>query len=391
MANRHESGWMMPMGPRSPDEDHRPATPLELFFDLVFVVAIAQASGQLHHALLEGHGAPAILSFVMVFFAIWWAWMNFTWFASSYDNDDALYRMVVFVQMTGALILAAGVTRAFDGDWSVMTWGYVVMRLAMVCQWIRASGHDPVRRTSARRFALGISVLQVGWVGLLLVPAGTVIAGFFILVVLEMLVPVWADRAAPMSWHPAHIAERYGLFTIIVLGESILATSMAIESELTDNSLTLPIAAIIVGGLLIVYTMWWLYFDRPGHEAIESSRTVYIWGYGHYLIFAAAAAVGAGLAVSIDGATHHSELGPLGRGASVAIPVAIYILSLWALHGRTREASDRATPVWLAPTLAVLVLLTPFTPQPVLLTGLLLGGHLAIKLVRRHGSSGAAA
>lgn len=87
--------WIVPMRPRSPDELHRAATPLELFFDLVFVVAIAQAGYALHHSLAEGHILQAVINYFAVFFAIWWAWMNFSWFASAYDNGDVPYRLAV--------------------------------------------------------------------------------------------------------------------------------------------------------------------------------------------------------------------------------------------------------------------------------------------------------
>src|SRR5688572_5008916 len=102
------------MRPRSTTEAHRAATPLELFFDLCFVVAVAQASSRLHHALAENHVSQGVVGFGTVFFAIWWAWMNFSWFASAYDTDDVPYRLVTLVQIAGALILAAGVPRAFD-------------------------------------------------------------------------------------------------------------------------------------------------------------------------------------------------------------------------------------------------------------------------------------
>ncbi|WP_371595075.1 low temperature requirement protein A [Rhodococcus sp. YH3-3] len=76
------------MRARSRDEDHRASTPLELFFDLCFVVAAAQAGVQLVHAVAEGHYADGIAGYMFVFFALWWAWVNFTWFASAYDTDD---------------------------------------------------------------------------------------------------------------------------------------------------------------------------------------------------------------------------------------------------------------------------------------------------------------
>ena len=115
---RHYAGmtlqWLRPMRARDSDEQHRSATPLELFFDLCFVVAVAQAAGSLHHALVEDHLKQAALGYPMVFFAIWWAWMNFTWFSSAYDTDDVVYRLATLVQIAGVLILAAGVPRAFN-------------------------------------------------------------------------------------------------------------------------------------------------------------------------------------------------------------------------------------------------------------------------------------
>ena len=77
------------------------------------MVAVSQASAQLHHALGAGHFHTAVVGYLLVFFAIWWAWVNFTWFASAYDVDDLLYRLLTFVQIVGVLILAAGVDSAF--------------------------------------------------------------------------------------------------------------------------------------------------------------------------------------------------------------------------------------------------------------------------------------
>jgi len=121
------------MIPRDPREPHRVASPLELLFDLCFVVAVAQASAHLHHGLTEAHFVPAIVGYLVVFFGIWWAWMNFTWFASAYDPDDVPYRLAVLVQIFGVLVLAAGVPRAFEQhDLSVTVAGYVIMRMGLV-------------------------------------------------------------------------------------------------------------------------------------------------------------------------------------------------------------------------------------------------------------------
>ena len=366
------------MTARSPHETHRAATPLELFFDLVFVVAIAQAAEGLHHAIAEGHALEGLIGYLMVFFAIWWAWMNFTWFASAYDNDDLLYRLAVFVQIAGALVLAAGVGSMFEARVpnAATIGGYVVMRLALVAQWLRASRSDRARRTTARRYALGVTILQAAWVMQPFLP-GPLIPRFLVLGTLELAVPVWAERAGPTTWHPHHIAERYGLLTLIVLGESILAATTAVQAALASGEALSALLPLIVGGLLIAYSMWWMYFDRPVHDLLTNLRTAIAWGYGHYVIFAAAAAVGAGLAVAVDHAAHHTKIGPTGAGAAVAIPVAVFLVCLWFLHYRPAHRQIRL----LGPIAAVLVLLTPWTGYAVPLTGTILTLVVGAKLV----------
>jgi low temperature requirement protein LtrA len=318
---------------RDPGEIHRAATPLELLFDLVFVVAVAFAAGGLHHGIAEGHVGDAVVSYAMVFFAIWWAWMNFTWFASAFDTDDVPYRLAVLVQLAGSLILAAGIPRAFDErDFGIVTLGYVVMRLALVGQWLRAAHADRPHRRTARRFAAGVALCQVGWVLLLVVPSPWFFGGFVLLVVAELAVPAWAERAGATPWHAEHIAERYGLFTIIVLGESILSATVAAQATIDDIDLNGDLTPILLGGLLVVFAMWWLYFDRHTGALLSSLRATFVWGYGHLPIWAATAAVGAGLAVAVDQATGHAEIGVFGAGAAVAWPVAVFLVGVWVLE-----------------------------------------------------------
>jgi low temperature requirement protein LtrA len=355
---------------RRADEEHRPATTLELFFDLCFVVAVAQAAAGLHHDLSENHVSHGVAGYLLVFFAIWWAWMNFTWFASAYDCDDGPYRLATFVQIGGALIIAAGVPRAFaDGDYAVVTLGYVVMRLAGVAQWLRAAGADTARRRTALRYAAGVGVLQLFWVARLALPERWLLPAMLVLIAAELLVPIWAERDAPTSWHPHHIAERYGLFTIIVLGESVLAATVAIQSSLDAGYAAAGLVWLAGAGSVIVFSMWWLYFEQPAHELLTSLRMAFLWGYGHYLIFVSVAAVGAGIAVAVDHNVHTGHLPAIGVGYAIAVPVAVFLLSVWALHIRIGRPGPR-TPAYLVT--AVLVLGTPFTPIPVHLTALLL-------------------
>ena len=137
------------MGGRNPHEAHRVATPLELLFDLTFATSFSLAASQLADALAAGRFMAALLGFSFASFAICWAWINFSWFSSAYDTDDWIFRIVTMVQMVGVLVLAIGLPRMFASiehgqhlDNSVMVLGYVIMRLALVFQWLRAAKQD---------------------------------------------------------------------------------------------------------------------------------------------------------------------------------------------------------------------------------------------------------
>ncbi|MBC9729557.1 low temperature requirement protein A [Streptomyces sp. TRM68367] len=345
---------------RGRDEGHRAATPLELFFDLCFVVAVAQAGIQLVHAVAEGHPGEGILNYAMVFFAIWWAWMNFTWFASAYDNDDALYRVVTLVQIAGVLVLAAGVSRAFeDHDFLAVWLGYVIMRVALTAQWLRAarSAKGP-ERTTALRYAGGVLLCQVGWLGLLVLPEGARPWVFLVMAILEMCVPLFAEKDRATTWHPHHIAERYGLFTIIVLGETIAAATVGVKSGIEENDALGELLPIAAGGLLIIFAAWWIYFVVPVHGHLRSNRQAFLWGYGHYLVFAPAAAIGAGLEVAVEQAVGKAHISTLAASSAVTLPTALYLLTVWALHSRHFKVGIAQQLV--LPTSALLVICCTF-------------------------------
>ena len=364
------------MGPRDPDEEHRAATPLELFFDLCFVVAVAQTADRLHHGLAEGHPGEALLGYVVVFAAIYWPWVNFSWFASGYDVDDVPYRLAVLVQIAGVLILAAGVPRAFDDrDFGIATLGYVVMRSALIAQWLRAARGDPACRRTALRYAAGVTACQVGWVLLLAGPERWYLWGWVLLFPAELAVPVLAERAGVTPWHPGHIAERYGLFTIIVLGECVLAASIAVQSGLDAGGAIAGVAKVAAGGLLIVFAMWWAYFDGPRDLVMARARAAFgahpraafVWGYGHYVLFAAAAAAGAGIEVAVDHATGHTEIPGWQAGAAVTIPVTIYLLGSWTLFAPHKRPGRMRT--YAVPVTAIAILASTGLGEPVLATG----------------------
>lgn len=359
------------MVPRDPAQPHRPASTLELFFDLVFVVAVSIASAQLHHALSHGDFVHGITSYAMVFFAVWWAWMNFTWFATSFDTDDWLYRVTTIVQMGGVLVLAAGIPAAFEhGDFRVPVIGYIVMRVAMIAQWLRASRGAGELRSAARRYAIGIAAVQVLWIIFLIVPSGPPqIVAFVICALLEISVPVFAEYRMQTPWHPHHITERYGLFTLIVLGESLLASANAIIDASHELESFVPLISISALTLAVTASLWWIYFWAPHHRAITTFASSLRYGYTHYIVFAAAAAFSAGIEVELDVLTGVSHLSNIQASFTVTVPIAIFLLGIWWVA--IRENADRVVNT-VVPLGAVVVLLDAALPIPVAVTALVL-------------------
>src|SRR5262245_28031783 len=165
-----------------PEEAHRAATPLELLFDLTFVVGFGIAANELAHYVAIDHAWTGIAGFAFACFAVSWAWVNYSWFASAYDTDDWVMRIATMVQMVGVLVLALGLEQAFASidhgdvlDNGVMVAGYVVMRVPMVFLWARAARHDPPRRQAATSYIVTIAFAQTFWVALAIVdlPIGT--------------------------------------------------------------------------------------------------------------------------------------------------------------------------------------------------------------------------
>ncbi|SDU70965.1 low temperature requirement protein A [Gordonia westfalica] len=369
------------MRPRDPDEAGRTASTLELFFDLVFVVAVSIAAVQFHHALTENHIVDGLISYAFVFFAIWWAWMNFTWFATSFETDDWLYRVLTFLQMAGVLVLASGIGSAFvDHEFGLVVVGYVIMRVAMVAQWLRASVSAGDRRRTTQLYAAGIAVLQILWLLWLLVPSGAAsTVAFVVLAGAELAVPVIAERQGTTPWNPHHITERYGLFTLILLGESLLASSNAIIEALDNDQALAPLISIAILTFIATAALWWIYFWPPHHRAIGSLTDSLRYGYVHYFVFAAAGAFSAGIEVEIDALTDHSVLTETQSSFTVTIPIAVFILGIWWIA--LRANADRVVNT-VVPVGAVLVLFDPLIPVPFALTAVFLIAIVVVLVLR---------
>jgi low temperature requirement protein LtrA len=353
------------MTARATDEPHRASSQLELLFDLTFVVAISRLTAPLADRIANGEGLRALTPFLQVFFAIWWAWMNFTWFASSYDTDDVGFRLLTLLQMVGVLVLAAGVPTALNNnDFLAVTVGYLILRVGLVALWLRVAIEDSASRAIALRYAAAIASLGIAWMlGLVLAEVGGLSQGsrlsmFVGLVVLELSVPLWLERKRRASWHPHHIAERYGLFAIILLGECIFAGSSKVETAVAGDGVSAALVTIAVAGLVVVFALWWLYFLEPAGEGLARNRDrAFLWGcFGQYGVFAALAGFGAGLEVAIDQAGNHLRVSPIAASYAVAAPVGLFLVLVWAVATPIVDRSVVRPVVILGAAAVILIL-----------------------------------
>jgi low temperature requirement protein LtrA len=328
---------------RDPHEAHRSATPLELLFDLVFVVAFSQIGTQMAHYLELGHTGTAVLAWWFATFAVAWAWINYSWLASAYDTDDVYFRLATMVVMIGVLIVALGVPAVFHSvdegailDNTVMVAGYVIMRVATIALWLRVAREDPRRRRTALAYATNIGIAQVGWVALIFLslPIGTTLIFTTILVLFELAGPLFAElRFGRTPWHPHHIAERYGLLLIITLGEVILGTIIAISALVEEQGWTLEAAVVAFGGVALAFGMWWMYFAIPwGTVLAHHPQRAWAWGYLQIAMFGAVVAVGAGLHVAAYVISGEAHVDAVFAAWSIAIPVLAFETMLFVLY-----------------------------------------------------------
>ncbi len=355
---------------RDPLERHRSATPLELLFDLAFVVAFGAAADQLAHFIADAHAAIGILGFVFAIGGTCWAWINFTWFASAYDTDDWFYRVTTMVQITGVVVYSLGLPAFFHSletigegghiDNTVLLSGYIVMRVALVIQWLRAAKQDPERRRTALTYAFWVGVAQVFWV---IVTIADLSAPMFFLITtaifaLEGVGPVLAERkTSGTPWHPHHIAERYGLLAIIALGEGVFGTTAAVAVLVEQQDWSIEAVLIIIAGLGLTFGLWWIYFMQPSGPILAKYRNrSWGWGYSHIVLYGSIAATGAGLHVAAYVIGGESEIGVLGAVVSVAVPVLIFVLGLFAMYSWLLRGFDPFHVGLVAGTIGILVL-----------------------------------
>ena len=328
---------------RDPEEGHRASTPLELLYDLTIVVAFGTASEELAHFVADGHAAAGIAGFAFAAFAVTWAWLNYSWFASAYDTDDWVFRLATMVQMVGVIVLALGLPQMFESidhgatvDNGVMVAGYVVMRVSMLFLWWRVARDDAERREAALAYMTFVGLAQIGWVGLAIagLAVGPTLALVALLIGVELIGPRLAERKAPTPWHPHHIAERYGLLVIITLGEVILGTVASLNAVVHGEAgWTVDAALLALAGVGLTFGCWWMYFAVPWAEVLVRHRERgFRFAYGHFLIFGALAAMGGGLHVAAFKLDGEAKIGDVATVLSVAIPFALYAAVFYALY-----------------------------------------------------------
>lgn len=361
---------LVSMTGRDPHQRGRVATTLELFFDLTFVVVFSLGGVQLAHYLSIGHFRTATLAFAFCALAGIWAWINFTWMSSAFDTDDWLFRLVTMLQMVGVCILALGIEPVFRTvdagtfvDDEIIVAGYVVMRVALLFQWMRVAVQSEEYRATAMIYIASITVAQIGWIisAVAHLSLGKMVVAAAILWVVELAGPVLAERRKSTPWHAHHVAERYGLLVIITLGEGIVGTVTVLQAVVGDYGWSVDAAVFGLTGIAINFCMWWIYFAIPTADILHAHpEKCFPWGYGHAVVYLAIAAFGAGLHVAALQIEHEATISTWVVTATIAGPVAVYLLSMLAMYGYLVGASVRTTAVFVA-ALAVLVLSVAIT------------------------------
>jgi len=237
-------------------------TPLELFFDLLFVLALTQCTTlMVNNPTWEG-----VAQGVVVLALLWWTWTGYAWLTSVVDPEEGAVRLALLASMAALLIAALAVPDAFGDQALEFALAYGVVRAAHIALFVLASRGDPM----LRRSVAGLATSTAAGVGLLIGGALLGGAGQAVLWALALLL----DMGAPYffgaeGWRlaPAHFAERHGLVIIVALGESIVVLGVG-----TDLGLTLSLATTAVLGIVLVFELWWTYFD-----VLSRSRTCGGW------------------------------------------------------------------------------------------------------------------
>jgi low temperature requirement protein LtrA len=314
--------------PELTTDEERSASRLELFFDLAFVLVVAE----LAMALREDVTLHGELLFAGLFTVVWWSWVSSTLYANRFDHDDVVYRLFKLAGMAAVIGLAASATEATGERFGVFVGCQLLLRGTLFLQYRRAYRHIVAARPVARLYMVGAGVGAVLWAVSLLVPRPVGFALWAAAVLVEGLVPLLATRhSADVPLHVEHLPERFALFVILVLGESVAGVAHGLADADWASS-AMPVAVL---SFVLAAALWWSYFDlagarakrllnEVGGERSDRSHDVYV--FGQLPLTLALATVGAGveLAVVQSGA---GEV-PAGTRFLLAGGVAVYLVSM---------------------------------------------------------------
>jgi low temperature requirement protein LtrA len=355
------------------EDETRRSTWLELFFDLVFVVAVAQLGQQLSQDV----SAEGLFRFLAFFVPVWWAWMGFTFYANRFDTDDLPYRLLVFVAMLGVAALATTLPDAFAGASRGFVLSYVFVRLVLLVLYARAIRHVDEGRAIAVFYFAAFSAAVVVWLASLLFPAPERYWVWVLALAIELPAPIVGWRLIPSGpVDPRHAPERLGLLTIIVLGESVFAVVLGVS----DVNWSAEALFAAVGGFLCAAAFWWIYFEFVNPEyafaALRRRGRILrglVFVYSNFPVIAGLAALGIGVKLSVlaaGGETAYDESGWL-----LCAGLAISMLGLAAVE-LVMPPYWLATDFWFRVVTAVLALaLIPFASvlSPLVIVWILAG------------------
>lgn len=303
----------------------------ELFFDLVFVVAVAALATQLH----ADHSITGLVVFAGLFVPVWWGWMGYLWYIAAFGSGGVVTRLGVLAAMLAAAAMSAGVEGAAHGDSEGFVVAYACLLYVLGALYGAGWWRAPEARPLSVRFAASNALGATLWLSSLALAEdarplvwATAMA---VLIAAFVSAPGWVTAK---SFHPSHVAERYGLFTLVVLGESIVVTVAGLE---TGSSLAAALVAIV--GFILAATIWWLYFDLFRTMPVHRRATArFVWAQGHLLIFGGIAAAAVGIEFKVAKLARRAARSTRRRGVDV-VPAP-------ARHASPRRTVHRfATPV----------------------------------------------
>ncbi len=332
---------VVPVRVRSTGETARKVTWLELFFDLIFVAAVSQVAAPLR----IDYTVAGLVRFTPLFVLIWWAWTGHTVFSTRFDTDDAVQRGLTLVQMFAVAAMAANARDALGSRSSAgFAAAYAVVRFVLVGQYLRARRvHDA--RTLTRTYLLGHGSAAVLWLTSALVPAPTRFVLWAIAFAIDLGTP-WAAVPQSVTIPPdaAHLPERFGLFTLILLGESVVAVMQGMESQ--DD--WTPLAALCAfGGMSLCFAVWWWYFDASGATGDQPVRSredavrFHLWSYAHFPLYLGIVVLGVGIERVVTAAARH-PITPTDWSLLAAAVVTISGAMATIVANTSRRAPDAA-------------------------------------------------